>query len=162
MKFRSIDEMNQISFDDSGIEELRVQGNLLVAAFSGATIKAGNSQNARYQDMYCARIELRLENVRIARLLKEGLRYYDADGSLLREVPDEDVPAPAQEAVLLRLAKGTVFTTVEDQVEEGYAYEFGIDVPGEDDEEETDTFWLCVLFDRSVASWERYTGPADN
>ena len=53
-----------------------------------------------------------------------------------------------------------MFTTVIDSVESGYACEFGIDVPKEEDEEDVDTFWLCVLFDRSVAEWDRYMGPA--
>ena len=161
MKFRSTDEMNEFSFENSIIEELQIQDGLITFTFNGATVKAKNSQNARFQDMYWGTIVLQLKGARIARLVKEGMKYYDADGNLQKEVPDEDVPAPAEPEVLRRLGKGTVFTTVEDEVEEGYAYEFGIDVPQTDDEEEVDTFWLCVLFEQSVATWDRYCSPAE-
>ncbi len=159
MKFQCVNELNQICFDDSNILEFSFLEDRMEFTFNGAVIKAKNSQNSRYQDMFCGEILLRLENARIARFMKEGLKYYDANGMLQREIPDEDVPAPAQEAVLKRLTKGTVFTVVEDTVETGYAYEFGIDVPKEEEEEEIDTYWLCVLFEKSVAGWERYQSP---
>lgn len=161
MKFQCKNEMNQLGFDDSGILDIKCEDHVLEFTFEGATVKAGNSQNGRYQDMYCGEIILRLKNARIARLVKEGMKYYDADGNLLNEVPDEDVPAPAQPSVLKRIAKGKIFTTVEDKMPEGYAYEFGVDVPREEDEEEVDTFWLCVTFDESVACWDRYCSPAE-
>lgn len=161
MKFRCKDEINQLSFDDSVILGLKCEEQLLEFTFEGATVKAGNSQNSRYQDMSCGEIVLQLKNARIVRLVKEGMKYYDADGRLQNEVPDEDVPAPAQPGVLKKIAKGKVFTTVEDQVPQGYAYEFGVDVPREEDEEEIDTFWLCVTFDESVACWDRYGSPVE-
>ena len=160
MKFRSVNEIEELSFDNAAILKFLLSDGTMEFTFSGALVRAGNSQNSRFQDMYCGETELRLENARIARLVKEGMKYYDADGNLQREVPDEDVPAPAVDGVLKRIGKGTVFTTVIDSAESGYACEFGIDVPREDDEEDVDTFWLCVLFDRSVAEWDRYQGPA--
>ena len=129
MKFQCVNELDQLSFDDAGIGSFHVEEKKIEFTFQGALVKAKNSQNARYQDMYCGEIVLQLENAEIARLVKEGMKYYDADGNLQREIPDEDVPAPAQAAVLKRLAKGTVFTVVHDDVKEGYAAEFGIDVP---------------------------------
>lgn len=161
MKFKAVNEMNHFSFDDSEIQELKIEEGRMEFTLSGAMVKAKNSQNARYQDMYCGTILLQLENARIARLMKEGMKYYDANGTLQKEIPDEDVPVPAQDSVIRRLAKGTIFTTVEDDVKEGYAIEFGIDVPKEEDEEDVDTFWLCVLFDKSTAMWERYCSPAE-
>ncbi|MCH5252791.1 MAG: hypothetical protein J1F22_07435 [Lachnospiraceae bacterium] len=161
MKFKAVDEIHQFSFEDSEIQELKIEGEKVEFTFNGATVKAGNSQNGRYQNMYCGTIILQLENATIARIVKEGMKYYDANGALLSEVPDEDVPAPAKGNVLERCKKGTVFTAVEDKVAEGYAYEFGIDVPGEEDEEEVDTFWLCIVFEHSVAMWDKYVSPTE-
>jgi len=161
MKFKSLNELHQFSFDDSEIQELKFENGRMEMTLNGAMVKAKNSQNARYQDMYCGTIVVRLENVTIARLMKEGMKYYDANGDLQKEIPDEDVPAPAQAEVICRLGKGIIFTTVEDRVEQGYAWEFGIDVPQQDDEEEVETFWLCVLFDESVVLWDRYCSPAE-
>ena len=50
---------------------------------------------------------------------------------------------------------------MEDDVDSGYACEFGIDVPQEQDEEETDTFWLCFTFEHSIAMWDRYCSPTE-
>lgn len=161
MKFRSTDEMHEFSFDDSVIQELQIQEGRIVFTFNGALVRAKNSQNARFQDMYCNTIVLQLEGAAVARLVKEGMKYYDADGNLQKEIPDEDVPAPAQPEILRRLGKGTVFTAVEDKMEEGYAYEFGIDVPRMEDGEEVDTYWLCIRFRHSVAMWDRYASPAE-
>ena len=161
MKFRCVNEMEQLSFDDSEVLGMKLEDGRMTFTFNGATIKARNSQNGRFQDMYCGEIILQLKNAEIARLVKEGLKYYDADGNLQKEIPNEDVPAPAQAAVLKRIAKGKVFTVVSAPVESGYAYEFGIDVPQEEDEEEVDTFWLCVTWSETKAMWERYCSPAE-
>ena len=112
--------------------------------------------------MYCNTIILQLENADVVCVMKEGMKYYDADGNLQKEIPDEDVPAPAQTAVFKRIAKGKIFTVVPAEAASGYAYEFGIDVSREDDEEETDTFWLCVICEKTVAAWERYSSPAES
>lgn len=161
MKFRCTNEMEQLCFDDSEIQELKLEERQMEFTFNGAMIKAGNSQNARFQDMYSNTIVLQLENTEIVRIMKEGMKYYDANGVLQKEIPNEDVPAPAQTAVIKRLAKGKVFTVVTAAVESGFAYEFGIDVPQKEDEEEVDTFWLCVTCEKTIAKWERYSSPAE-
>lgn len=161
MKFKSVDEMEQFSFEDSEIKELTVGNHQICFTFSGAMVKADNSQNKRYQDMYCGEIVLQLENTEILRVVKEGMKYYDADGRLLRDVPDEDVPESNWQEVFRKCAKGKVFTTVADEIKEGYAYEFGIDVPRREDDEEVDTYWLCLQFERGIAMWDRYCSPAE-
>lgn len=161
MKFQCTNEHSEMRFDDAGILSFKCEDKVLEFTFQGAVIKAKNSQNARFQDMVCGEIILQLKNAEIVRIVKEGMKYYDADGTLQKEVMDEDVPAPAQGSVLKRIATGTVFTTVEDEVSQGYALEFGIDVPKEEQDDEVDTFWLCVTFDESVACWERYCSPAE-
>ena len=161
MKFKCVNEMEQLSFDDSEVLEFKIENKRMLFSFNGATIKAKNSQNGRFQDMYCGEIVLQLQNADIARLMKEGMKYYDANGNLQKEIPDEDISVLAQPSVLKRLSKGKIFTVVTDTVTSGYAYEFGIDVPQENDEEEIDTFWLCVTCDETIAMWDRYCSPAD-
>ncbi|MFR5617693.1 MAG: hypothetical protein ACLTJ5_02060 [Clostridium sp.] len=71
-----------------------------------------------------------LTRAQMKRLVKEGVKYYDADGNLQREIPDEDVPEPAVESVVSRFEKkGTVFTVVLGEVDGRKSAEFGIDVP---------------------------------
>ena len=117
MKFRCVDEFEQLSFDDSPIVSFQMSEDEVTFTFGGATIKAGNSQNGRFQDMYCGEITLTLLQAQMKRLVKEGMKYYDADGNLQREIPDEDVPEPAVESVVSRFEKGTVFTVVLDEID---------------------------------------------
>ena len=161
MKFQVRDEMKTISFDDSSIQELKAEGDIIRFVFGGAVIKAENSRNTRYQDMYCGTIELQLEGADIARIVKEGYKYYDANGSLKEEAADQDVPKTLWQDVLSCCGKGTVFTTVEDEVDTGFAYEFGIDVPNREDADKTDTYWLCIRFLHAVISWDRFCAPVD-
>ena len=148
MKFRCVDEFEQLSFDDSPIVSFQMSEDEVTFTFGGATIKAGNSQNGRFQDMYCGEITLTLLQAQMKRLVKEGMKYYDADGNLQREISDEDVPEP-------------VFTVVLGEIDGRKSAEFGIDVPQEEDEEEVDTYWFCVVFEKSEASWDRYCSPAE-
>lgn len=161
MKFSCKNEMENLSFDDSPIKELKIEEKKIEFVFDSAVIKADNSQNGRFQDMFCGEIVLQLQNAQIMRVMKEGMRYYDANGVLKNSIPDEDIPAPGQQAILKRLAKGTVFTVVSAEMKKGYGYEFGIDVCREEDEEESDTFWLCVTCDKTVTMWERYCSPVE-
>ena len=161
MKFTSKNELDQISFEEAVVLEFVPREDKVEFRFNGALIKAKNSQNGRFQDMFCGEIVLQLQEANIRRVVKEGMKYYDPDGNLIREIPNEDVPMPAQMAVFNRLVHGTVFTTVLADVEGGQGIEFGIDIPREDDEEEFDTYWLCVVYENAVASWERYSAPVE-
>ena len=138
MKFRCVDEFEQLSFDDSPIVSFQMSTDEVTFTFGGATIKAGNSQNGRFQDMYCGEITLTLLQAQMKRLVKEGMKYYDADGNLQREI-----------------------TVVLGEIDGRKSAEFGIDVPQEEDEEEVDTYWFCVVFEKSEASWDRYCSPTE-
>ena len=85
MKFRCVDEFEQLSFDDSPIVSFQMSTDEVTFTFGGATIKAGNSQNGRFQDMYCGEITLTLLQAQMKRLVKDGMKYYDADGTLLNK-----------------------------------------------------------------------------
>ena len=49
MKFRCVDEFEQLSFDDSPIVSFQMSEDEVTFTFGGATVKAGNSQNGRFQ-----------------------------------------------------------------------------------------------------------------
>ena len=158
-KFQAVNEIQNFSFDSSEILELKVGSDSVTFLLNGAVVKKENSQNSRFQDVYCAKLFLQLKEAKLLRLVKEGYKYYDADGNLMEEKPNEDVPVLEQNSVLARCSTGTIFTTVEDEAGTGKIYEFGIDVPKIEDEEEVDTYWLCIQFEESVAGWDKYLGP---
>ncbi|MCR5690950.1 MAG: hypothetical protein K6G62_01915 [Eubacterium sp.] len=162
MKFNSKDELKEISFEESEILDFYMDNEKVEFRFNGATIRPGNSQNARFQDVYCGEIQLDLEGAKLARLVKEGMKYFDPDGKLLEEIPDQDIEGSDREEVFSRLKGGKVFTTVEAPVKEGYGIEWGIDLPRTEEPEEIDTYWLCFTYQSSRASWDRYCGPAES
>ena len=51
MKFQSVNEIEEISFDDAAILKFLLSDGTMEFTFSGALVKAGNSQNSRFQDM---------------------------------------------------------------------------------------------------------------
>ncbi len=158
MKFKTAGELQNFSFDDAVIRELTVDEGQITFLFEGAIVKAGNSQNTRMQDMYCGEICLQLQNAHILKIIKEGYKYYDANDQLQEEVPNEEVPAPAQASVLERCGSGTLFTIVREQDDDA-VYGFGIDVPQKEDEDEIDTYWLCLKFQQDQEQWDRFQTP---
>ncbi|MBP5197957.1 MAG: hypothetical protein J6033_02780 [Lachnospiraceae bacterium] len=54
-------------------------------------IKANNSQNANFTDSYAKTTRLLFENGKVTDIKKEGYKYYNADGVLIDEKPDETV-----------------------------------------------------------------------
>ena len=77
--------MEQLSFDDSEVLEFKIENKRMLFSFNGATIKAKNSQNGRFQDMYCGEIVLQLQNDDIVlegwlteahRILRDGGAIY--------------------------------------------------------------------------------------
>lgn len=129
MKFHCKNELSLLSFDEAVVKEFKIEKDTIQMQFSGGVVKADNSQNGRFQDMFCGEITLWLHQAKLVKIVKEGMKYYDANGVLQEEIPNEDVPVPAQDAVLARVAGGTVFTTVEAQVSQGKGLELGIDTP---------------------------------
>lgn len=129
MKFHCKNELSLLSFDEAVVKEFKIEKDTIQMQFSGGVVKADNSQNGRFQDMFCGEITLWLHQAKLVKIVKEGMKYYDANGVLQEEIPNEDVPVPAQDAVLARVAGGTVFTTVEAQVSQGKGLELGIDIP---------------------------------
>ena len=96
MKFHCKNELSLLSFDEAVVKEFKIEKDTIQMQFSGGVVKADNSQNGRFQDMFCGEITLWLHQAKLVKIVKEGMKYYDANGVLQEEIPNEDVPVPAR------------------------------------------------------------------
>ena len=84
MKFHCKNELSLLSFDEAVVKEFKIEKDTIQMQFSGGVVKADNSQNGRFQDMFCGEITLWLHQAKLVKIVKEGMKYYDADGNVQR------------------------------------------------------------------------------
>lgn len=161
MKFKSVNEMDKLSFHDAAVVEWKVEQELITLIVESVIVKPMNSQNGRYEDMYSGECTLRLQNAKISKVVKEGYKYYDANDVLINEIPDSEIPVLEYKKLFQQMKDAVIFAAVPtDENKEGqYQYQFGFDLQKEDDDEEVDTYWVTVTFDKAVAEWDRYCNP---
>ena len=91
MGYKSVNEIEQFSFDDCQITRLNVLENEIVIEVCALIVKRNNSQNTNYTDSYAGTTRISLKNAELCRVIKDGYKYYNADEVLIKEIPDEDV-----------------------------------------------------------------------
>ena len=155
-KFCSINESDKISINDMQLVSLKLQQDQMVIVTEGAMIKNGNSQNVRFEDMYCMELEYILDGVRVLDFSKQGFKYYDADGRLLSEEPDEPLDVLTQHSVLSQTAGAYVFAF--EKMEDG-SHILIFDI--EDEDADVTTYQIVCTFESCRAGWNRYSGPVN-
>ena len=60
MKFRSVDEFDTFQFKDATVSSIKFTENQLIIEAEGVIVKSDNSNNTRFEDMYCVLLELKL------------------------------------------------------------------------------------------------------
>ncbi len=155
-KFCSINEPDKISLNDTQMVSLKMQQDRMVVVVEGAIIKNGNSQNARFEDMYCMELEYILDGVCVHDFSKQGFKYYDADGRLLSEEPDVPVDSLAQQGILSKVAGAYVFA-LESMGDGSQLLIFDI----EDEDGDVTTYQISFTFKTCKAQWDRYSGPVN-
>ena len=158
MKFRSVNEFTSIDFNDSTMKNLSITDQQMVVTAEGVIIKANNSVNQRFEDMYTVLLEMTFDHFRILHFDEQGYRHYDADGQLLEQIPDRPLSEDEQKTVL-HLAKDSYIFLVE-KCPDQEGYEIIFDITNEE-EDTTTTDQLFFDFDGCVAQWDRFSGPVN-
>lgn len=156
MKFRTVNDLNTISINEMKLISMELTQQSLVLKLEGAVVKADNSNNNRYEDVYCADMVLVFKGLKLLSFCCAGFKYYDADGRLINEVPgrpleDKDI----QKAVDIK--NGAWVFSLECFDPENQIYRLIYDV----EDEETKTYEAEFTFLESTASWERFAGPVE-
>lgn len=159
MKFHSVNELENFSFRDAQVFLFEEREQRILLEVEALIVKGTNSQNSRYYDSYADTTQINLVNGCIVSAVKEGFRYYNADGVLQKEVPDEPLTRE-QITELLAGCKGAFLFSMEkkEETEVGYTYAIGIEFGDDSDGTLTmgDSYWLTVTCTAAEVDWERY------
>ncbi len=93
MAFVSKNELTAFSFEDCEISEFNLTGIRLTLTVEALIILAGNSQNDNCTDSYAGTAQMSFDDFELKGIYREGYKYYDADGRLIKAVEDETVNA---------------------------------------------------------------------
>ena len=148
--FRSVNELNNFSFEDCVLAKTEYAKDGIVFELEALIVKANNSQNANFTDSYAGTAFLKFQNASIKKIVKAGYRYYDADGKLIKSVPDEPVPASEHKA-LIPLFAGSYLCAC-DREQDGYTLE--VEMCEEDGV--GDTYLLDISCGDAIVSWDKY------
>ncbi|MDO4942097.1 MAG: hypothetical protein Q4E73_04545 [Lachnospiraceae bacterium] len=165
MGFESINEIDQFSFDDCVIKKFEVQEGQLYLELEALIVKARNSQNTNFTESYAGPTTVRLKEGSILSGIKEGYKYYDANGTLLEETPDRKLTDEELQVLPKQCEDVYLFSMEKDKEEDGkFTYYMEIEFPSEDEYDNaiTDTFELKVEFEKAVFSWEFYMNRVEN
>ncbi len=155
-KFCSINEADKINLNDMQMVSLKLNTTQMVLVSEGAIIKNGNSQNARFEDMYCMELEYIFDDIQVLDFSQQGFKYYDANGQLLSEEPDVVLDDMTRYSVLSKTAGAYIFA-LETMTDGSQLLIFDI----EDEEGEVTTYQISFTYKSCKAQWDRYSGPVN-
>ena len=156
MKFRTVNELQTIGLNDMKIERVRHTEQDLILTLSGGIIKAENKNNTRYQDVYCMQMILELQDITFQSFCLQGFQYFNADGKLLKKIPDQPLE---QEEIREALSKAEGARVYEFEPA-GDSFLLTYDVLDEDGDIEA-TYQAEFTVGKSIASWDRFSGPVE-
>lgn len=157
MSFQSVNEIEQFCFDDCVITDFEVTGSQINLELEALIVKRNNSQNTNFTESYAGTTRVRLLGGRVLSGVKDGLKYYNADGKLLNEIPDESL-SQRQLKDLPSQSKGAYLYMMDREKTEGdlFYYTLGIEFVDDYDNTMADSYRLSVCFEKAVFSWEHY------
>ncbi|MDO4616741.1 MAG: hypothetical protein Q4B03_04710 [Lachnospiraceae bacterium] len=160
MKFHSVNELEHFSFRDAQVFRFEERDSRILLEAEALIVRGSNSQNTRFYDSYADTAQINLVNGKVLSAVKEGFRYYDADGVLQKEVPDQLLTEGEIHDLLRQCSGCYLFSaerkpdTKEGRMQVSLGLEFG------DDSEGTltmgDSFWIEVSCSSVEVDWERY------
>ncbi len=103
--FISKNEINNFTFRDAVIKKFTVSENEIQLIVEALIVEPHNSQNTNFTKSYADETLITFIGGTLEKAVKDGYKYYDANGVLLKEIPDEDVNA-ADISTLIRSLEG--------------------------------------------------------
>lgn len=149
--FKSINEIDRFDFEDCVLTGFSNAEDGLVLSVEALIVKATNSQNTNFTDSYAGSTEIKLNNASVKEILKSGFKYYDANGKLLKDVPDEPVLKP-EWGSLIKSFEGNYLPGIylEDNM-----YIVEVEMIDEDGTQ-GNTYLLKVEAEGVTVTWEKY------
>lgn len=151
MRFQTKDALDLFNFEEVTIRGIDAGADCVTVVMDALIAKGNNPSNEECEDRFVDTANVRFKDAHITKIIKEGYRYYDANGKLTEEKPDEEVSLMAYDSVLKKCKDVCLFDLIagKDRAD-GHIYELGIDL------NESDTCWITISCKETVVEWEKF------
>ncbi|MBR5993231.1 MAG: hypothetical protein IK018_05460 [Lachnospiraceae bacterium] len=149
--FKSIDETDKFSYEDCVLTGIEKAEDGLIMDVEALIVRENNSQNTNFTESYAGPTAIKFVDGKITDIVKAGFKYYDADGRLIKEVPDEPVVKPQWES-LIKTFDGNYLPAL-DKGDGRYTVEIEM---SEDDGTQGNSYLLNIEASGVVITWDRY------
>lgn len=164
MKFQSVNELNQFSFRDCELRRIERSEASIRLELEGLIVLPANSQNSNFTASYAGPAIVRLPGGKLLSAVKEGYRYLDADGRLLKELPDVPLCGREIEELLARCSDCRLLSFLEQTEQDRGAgtksslCELTIEFPPENpyDTLPTESYRLTMSSEKIIFEWDFY------
>lgn len=152
MKYTTNNEFEQFEFAEAHISDIQIVEGRFFLLLDNVKILPDNSCNRDIRKMRANELFLRINNGTMTSLVEEGYKLYDANGTLTREVEDQEVSEERYREITDAFIDGTIYevekTILEQQNQ--VQYRFVIDAVNER------TYTMLVLGEGDLEEWERF------
>lgn len=154
-------EVDKFAYDDCKIIKVNISQNLMALTVEALAVEPDNSQNKNFTKSYAGDTDIVFTDMHIVKSVKEGYRYYDADGNLVSDEPDRELTEDELKELIKGLEGDYLYGIkgVDDPEAEKKRYVIGIELPPENPEdvtEVTDSYQMLIECKNVKFSWEKY------
>ena len=149
--FKSIDEIEKFSYADCVLSGFERAEDGIVFSAEALIVKENNSQNTNFTESYAGPSEIKFVSGKINDIVKVGFKYYNADGVLIKEVPDEPVNKLEWDS-LIKSFSGNYLPSIEKK-DSSYTVEVEM---SEEDGTQGNSYLLKIEADSVIVTWEKY------
>lgn len=151
MRYRIKNEMDGFDFNDTYVEELKMEKDTFIAILNNVTILEKNSQNKDIRDMRTNGLVLTIQNAQLKKFAYEGYKLYNADGVFEKEVPD----IPVEEDKYIEVLESLHEAKIGSIEKNNDIYDFIIEM-------EMDSY--CISFEGTddIEEWDRFLSIIPN
>ncbi len=159
MKYTSVNEVENFSFEDCQISRFQIGENQIEIEVEALIVKPNNSQNSNYTESYAGTTRIQMKGGKLLSGLKDGYKFYDANDVLQEEKPDEKLTLAQIEAIL-KSSKDAYLYSLQlcKEEEDTFYYTMGIEFVSEEayDTIPADSYQIEISCRKLVISWDFY------
>lgn len=159
MSFQSVNEIEKFSFEDCQVMKIEVAEGKITMELEALIVMPNNSQNTNYTESYAGTTSVTLNGGKIIKGVKQGYKYYDANETLLEEIPDVELSMEETLAFVKECKEYYLYRMDKLSEEKGvYTYSLEIEVPNDEvyDTSATQDYLLEISFTQATFRWEHY------
>ncbi len=148
MKYRTINEWEHFEFSEAYISEIQKRNGCFQITLDNVTICPANSQNRDIRKMRTNGLLFQIQDGTVESLTEEGYQVYNADGKLLCQYEDRDIPPESWNELLKSFTDGECSLYQAEKTD--HVYTMTIDASNDR------TYVLRVRGTRDIEEWDKF------